>query len=174
MERVSDSKIFGRLGLRDDTPVTASGFEDVISLIEAWPESLKFQDRAGAIPPAVHTRSLETKPVTLAKKIFTHHSVDGCPEEVLEASDAVRVNVDWILASELLGACKSEHISSFSSPKTGHDNMAWHEKIEGSPLRGSGAIIDSGSPATTSYTLTFEMCPMPKSWSVYLTRPSAI
>ena len=101
VEKVVDKKNFGGLGLREGVPATAADYEDVLFLMEAWLEALNSQERASSRPAALETRSPQTRPMTLAEKIFAHHTTGGCSTEGVAVGDLVRVSVDWIMASEL-------------------------------------------------------------------------
>jgi len=49
----------------------------------------------------IDVRSEKTKPMNLAQQIFAYHAIGGCPIEGLAIGDAVRVEMDWIIASGL-------------------------------------------------------------------------
>jgi hypothetical protein len=101
LEKAVDKKAFGGLGLDRSGPATPSDYEEVHFLIEAWLESLNSQEKATTQLSTVDVRSVETKPMNLAQKIFAHHTIGGCTIEGLAIGDLVRVGVDWVIASEL-------------------------------------------------------------------------
>ena len=96
-----DGKSFGGLGLNMDSISDEPDRGNALFLIESWLEALNSQDRVKGGPLTVATKSKRTKPMTLAKKIFAHHTLGGCPVEGIKPGDVVRVSIDWIIASEL-------------------------------------------------------------------------
>jgi homoaconitase/3-isopropylmalate dehydratase large subunit len=70
-------------------------------LIESWLEALNSEDRVKGGLLTLTTKSEKTKPMTLAEKIFAHHTLGGCSVEGIKPGDVVRVSIDWIIASEL-------------------------------------------------------------------------
>jgi hypothetical protein len=101
LEKAVDQKAFGGLGLSRSRPATPSDYEEAFFLTEVWLESLNSQEKAATQLSTIDVRSAETKPMNLAQKIFTHHTIGGCTIEGLAIGDLIRVRVDWIIASEL-------------------------------------------------------------------------
>lgn len=100
-EKVIDSPSFGGLGIGHATSLSDEERDEVLFLVDAWLEALNAQEKAAPQLPLTTQRSPQARPMTLAQKIFAQHVVGGCPEQGLQAGDVVRVNIDWILASEL-------------------------------------------------------------------------
>jgi hypothetical protein len=101
LEKAVDKKAFGGLGLSSSRSATPSDYGEVLFLTEAWLESLNSQEKAATQLSTINVRSTETRPMSLAQKIFAHHAIGGCTIEGLAIGDLVRVGVDWIIASEL-------------------------------------------------------------------------
>lgn len=92
---------FGGLGLSQSGDIPKGCLEEVLFLVDAWLEAINSQERARKTLLPVAVKSQETKPMTLAEKIFAHHTIGGCPAEGLKVGDMVRVSVDWVISSEL-------------------------------------------------------------------------
>jgi hypothetical protein len=101
LAKCNDAKTFGGLGLSKDSVSEESDRSDALFLIESWLNALNSQDRVKDGPPPVAMKSKTVKPMTLAQKILSHHTVDGCPVEGVRAGDVIRVALDWVIASEL-------------------------------------------------------------------------
>ncbi len=101
LAKCMDAKSFGGLGLSKESVIEESDRRSALSLIEVWLEALNSQDRVRENPSAIQTKSSQTRPMTLAEKIFAHHTIGGCPVEGIQVGDVVRVSIDWVIASEL-------------------------------------------------------------------------
>jgi len=71
----------------------------VLFLVSAWLESLNSEDRAKNPPKMLSSRPEGRRGMTLSEKIFAAHDIERRGE--LKPGDMVRVDVDWIMASEL-------------------------------------------------------------------------
>lgn len=141
-EKATDPPSFGGLGLSEKSDIQQSDCEEVLFLLGAWLESLNSQERIERPPTPSDDRSSNTRPMTLAEKIFAQHTVGGCDERGLQAGDVIRTSVDWILASELSWAVS---VLVISTPLFA-DNLIsqWLELTKSSALLEYGAMIDSG------------------------------
>ena len=101
---------FGGLGLSSSptTFLTPEDEKSILFLVSAYLESLNSQDRAKSIPPPLSSRPAGRRGMTLSEKIFAAHDVEK--RGVLKPGDMVRVDVDFIMASEISWAV------SFSIP----------------------------------------------------------
>jgi hypothetical protein len=90
---------FGGLGYNPDAQLDQKDEAEVLFLISAWLEALNSADRSKA--PATHLpfRPKGRRSMTLSEKIFAAHDIDRKGE--VKPGDVVRVNVDWVIASEL-------------------------------------------------------------------------
>jgi hypothetical protein len=101
LEKATDSPNYGGLGLADRSSIEKHNYEEILFILEARLESLNSGDRVQRPATPIESRASETRPMTLAEKIFAQHTVGGCGKRGLQAGDVIRANVDWILASEL-------------------------------------------------------------------------
>ena len=72
---------------------------EVLFLVSAWLEALNSADRSKAPANHLPSRPEGRRPLTLSEKIFAAHDIDRKGE--VKPGDVVRVNIDWIMASEL-------------------------------------------------------------------------
>lgn len=156
---VIDSPNFGGLGIEQALQLTNEQYDEVLFLADSWLEALNSADRA---PLALEPRSqrlLETRPMTLAQKIFAQHVIGGCPAEGLRVGDVVRVSVDWILASELSwGAMHSVH-EELGAPGIWRNDRFWlagdhvvHPDIAEVPK--VRAMVDKATQAKKNFSMT--------------------
>ena len=105
VERITTAKEFGGLGTKDTASAsyftTESDFANAAFIVEALLLSLS----AEAYSRNFLTTSLppyrDTKPMTLAQKIFAQHLIGTATPAEVGAGTVVRVGLDWILSSEL-------------------------------------------------------------------------
>ena len=90
---------FGGLGYNTNAQLDQKEEAEALFLVSAWLEALNSADRSKA--PATHlpSRPEGRRSMTLSEKIFAAHDIDRRGE--VKPGDVVRVNVDWIMASEL-------------------------------------------------------------------------
>jgi hypothetical protein len=101
LTKCMDGKSLGSLSLNKDSISEESYRNNALFLIESWLEALNSVDRVKGGLLTLTTNSEKTKPMTLAEKIFAHHTLGGCSVEGIKPGDVVRVCIDWIIASEL-------------------------------------------------------------------------
>ena len=90
---------FGGLGFSDDKPLDTAQEAQVTFLVSAYMESLNSAERSRAPSKPLKHRPAGRRGMTLSEKIFAAHDVERRGE--VKPGDLVRVDVDWILASEL-------------------------------------------------------------------------
>jgi hypothetical protein len=107
---------FGGLGLSAGHGTSSHDESELLFLVSAHLESLNSRERAQEPTAPLPARPDGRRGMTLSEKIFAAHDVDGRGE--VKPGDIIRVDVDWILASELSWAVRSkvqphdeEHIS---------------------------------------------------------------
>lgn len=91
---------FGGLGLGllcDD--LSQQDTSELLFLISAHLEAVNSAERARSPSHPLSCRPQERRGMTLAEKIFAAHDIDQRGE--VRPGDVIRVDVDWILASEL-------------------------------------------------------------------------
>ncbi|PWY79618.1 aconitase family protein [Aspergillus heteromorphus CBS 117.55] len=95
----------GGLSLSPDRPLSDPDREQIRFLLDAWLRASTHMDvqlDAGSQTSPDHPNLAGSgPPMTLSEKIFTHHLLAGSNSTGLKAGDVIRVEVDWILASEL-------------------------------------------------------------------------
>jgi hypothetical protein len=90
---------FGGLGHEPDAQLDQKEETEVLFLVSAWLEALNSADRSKSPVNHLSARPEGRRPMTLSEKIFAAHDIDRKGE--VKPGDVVRVNVDWIMASEL-------------------------------------------------------------------------
>lgn len=90
---------FGGLGYKQDAQLIQGEEAEVLFLVSAWLEALNSADRSKAPAKHLSSRPAGRRPMTLSEKIFAAHDIDR--KGAVKPGDVVRVNVDWIMASEL-------------------------------------------------------------------------
>ena len=83
--------------------------KSILFLVSAYLESLNSQDRAKSVPPPLLSRPAGRRGMTLSEKIFAAHDVER--RGILKAGNMIRVDVDFILASELSWTVNCPYIS---------------------------------------------------------------
>lgn len=82
----------------DDT-LSEKNEMEVISFVEAYLEALNSQDRYQTELKPLDARPSGRRGMTLTEKIFAAHDVERKGE--VKPGDVIRVDVDWVIASEL-------------------------------------------------------------------------
>lgn len=90
---------FGGLGLTPAQQLSPKQEAELLFLVSAWLESLNSADRSKSPPEPLTSRPKGRRGMTLSEKIFAAHDIERRGE--LKPGDMVRVDVDWIMASEL-------------------------------------------------------------------------
>lgn len=90
---------FGGLGFTADSDLEQKEEAEVLFLVSAWLEALNSADRSKAPAKLLPSRPEGRRPMTLTEKIFAAHDIEKTGS--VKPGDVVRVNVDWIMASEL-------------------------------------------------------------------------
>jgi hypothetical protein len=90
---------FGGLGFIADQELNLQEEAKVFFLVSAWLESLNSEDRAKKPEETLTARPKGRRGMTLSEKILAAHDIERRGE--LKPGDLVRVDVDWIMASEL-------------------------------------------------------------------------
>ncbi len=92
-------KDFGGLEHQPDSILTAEEEGEILFLVSAWLDSLNSADRSNSPIPCLTSRPEGRRGMTMSEKIFAFHDIDRRGE--VKPGDVVRVDVDWIMASEL-------------------------------------------------------------------------
>lgn len=88
----------GGLGQSPNAQLSEKHEEEILFLISAWLESLNSEDRSKSFIPPLMSRPPQRRAMTLTEKIFAMHDVER--KGSVQPGDMVRVDVDWVIASE--------------------------------------------------------------------------
>ena len=88
----------GGLGLSETDSLTSEQEAEITFLVVAWLESLNSTDRARAPPVPLAVRPPGRRGMTLSEKIFALHDIDR--RGSVAPGELIRVDVDWVIASE--------------------------------------------------------------------------
>lgn len=90
---------FGGLGYGLEVGLTPEEEAEILFLVSAWLESLNSADRSKSPIEHLLARPEGRRAMTLSEKIFAAHDIERRGQ--VKPGDAIRVDVDWIMASEL-------------------------------------------------------------------------
>lgn len=88
----------GGLGLTKTDSLAPEQEAEIIFLVSAWLESLNSTDRAKTPPKPRAARPPGRRGMTLSEKIFALHDISR--KGWVAPSEVVRVDADWVIASE--------------------------------------------------------------------------
>ena len=89
---------FGGLGLKLEMKLTDKDETEILFLVAAWMESLNSADRSKFSRPKLSSRPEGRRGMTLSEKIFADHDIEQ--RGFVRPGDLIRVDVDWVMASE--------------------------------------------------------------------------
>lgn len=98
----------GGLGLDRNQVLAEDEEAEILFLISAWLEALNSADRTKAKLEPLSFRPAGRRGMTLSEKIFAMHDVAQTGS--VKVGDLIRVDVDWVIASEAswaVGRCMS-------------------------------------------------------------------
>lgn len=90
---------FGGLALSPDQQLSENDEAEVLFLVSAYLEGLNSSDRQGVPLEPLKERPAGRRGMTLSEKIFAAHDTKRRGE--VKPGDVIRVDVDWVIASEL-------------------------------------------------------------------------
>lgn len=105
--------ILGGLGLLDAASVTPEQESEILFLSSAWLEALNSADRAKSLPVLLAHRPDIRRGMTLSEKIFAMHDITR--KGFVVPGELIRVDVDWVIASEVSWAVRSDTRQMFPS-----------------------------------------------------------
>lgn len=117
----------GGLGFRDrrwrDFP--PEDLRRVLDLTESW--LLTISSLKTPIPKlALPQKPVKRKPMTLTSKILAHHAISCAQTSHVTVGEVLRVNIDWVIASELSWVGMKRSIAkSGLSPKAWRNDRFW-------------------------------------------------
>jgi aconitase B len=114
---------FGGLGFTLDHDLDDAENNEVLFFISAYLEALNYQDRSAfPLSPLKH-RPAGRRGMTLAEKIFAAHDVSHKGE--VKPGDVIRLDVDWVIASELSWAGMEKTYESLGEPGIFRNDRLW-------------------------------------------------
>lgn len=90
--------------------VTTNGDQEseILFLVSAWLEALNSADRAKSPPVPLSLRPPGRRGMTLSEKIFAFHDIDR--KGSVAPGELIRVDVDWVIASEASWSVSINHL----------------------------------------------------------------
>lgn len=147
----------GGLGLTEHTDLTEEQDSEILFLVSAWWEALNSADRAKAFPTPLRTRPEGRRGMTLSEKIFSLHDIDQ--RGSVAPGDLIRVDVDWVIASEASWAGMESTYNRLRKPGIFRNDRFWlagdhvvDPRINGLPR--VQALIDASEKAKRVFKLT--------------------
>ncbi|PWY90353.1 aconitase family protein [Aspergillus sclerotioniger CBS 115572] len=147
----------GGLGLTETDSLTLEQEAEITFLVIAWLESLNSTDRARAPPSPLAVRPPGRRGMTLSEKIFAQHDIDR--RGSVAPGELIRVDVDWVIASEASWAGMERTYDSLGRPGIYRNDRFWlagdhivdprvnqHPKVQ--------ALIDASERAKRVFKMT--------------------
>ncbi|KAK4893994.1 hypothetical protein LTR27_007800 [Elasticomyces elasticus] len=114
---------FGALGLAPDRDLSNQETSEVLFFVSAYLEALNYQDRKASPTLSLTSRPPGRRGMTVAEKIFAAHDVSGKGE--VRPDDVIRLDVDWIIASELSWSGMEKTYDSLGKPGIFRNDRLW-------------------------------------------------
>jgi homoaconitase/3-isopropylmalate dehydratase large subunit len=114
---------FGGLGFASDHAFDAEEIAEVLFFISAYLEALNYQDRSISAPAPLQSRPTGRRGMTLAEKIFAAHDVSHRGE--VKPGDVIRLDVDWVIASELSWSGMEKTYEALGEPGIFRNDRLW-------------------------------------------------
>ncbi|KAK3692463.1 aconitase family protein [Podospora appendiculata] len=116
---------FGGLGLpaTSATAFTAAETAEVLFLVSAYLEALTYQDRNASPLPVLPRRPPDRRGMTLAEKILAAHDVARTGH--VAPGDVLRLDVDWVMASELSWSAMEKTYDALGQPGIFRNDRLW-------------------------------------------------
>ncbi|GIC92943.1 aconitase family protein [Aspergillus udagawae] len=113
----------GGLGLDDASDLTEQQESEVLFLASAWLEALNSEDRSRSMLAPLPSRPPGRRGMTLSEKIFALHDV--AHRGWVAPGDLIRVDVDWVLASEASWAGMEATYNDLGKPGIHRNDRFW-------------------------------------------------
>ncbi|KAJ5124316.1 uncharacterized protein N7515_008141 [Penicillium bovifimosum] len=114
---------FGGLGLNLEMALTEKDETEILFLVGAWMESLNSADRSKLSWPQLSSRPEGRRGMTLSEKIFASHDI--ARRGFVKPGDLIRVDVDWVMASEASWAGMERTYQNLGSPGIFRNDRFW-------------------------------------------------
>jgi hypothetical protein len=130
---------------------------EVLFFVSAYLEVLNYQDRNSSPAPALDQRPPGRRGMTLAEKIFAAHDISRRGE--VKPGDTIRLDVDWVIASELSWAAMEKTYNALGKPGIFRNDRLWiagdhvvDPRIMNNPK--VKALVESSERARSIFKLT--------------------
>jgi hypothetical protein len=114
---------FGGLGLQHDQNLSVDDETEIFFLISAYLEALNSVDRSRNPIDTLSERPEGRRSMTLAEKIFAAHDVERKGQ--VKPGDVIRVDVDWVMASELSWSGMAMTYDDLGKPGIFRNDRIW-------------------------------------------------
>lgn len=114
---------FGGLGLQMGQDLVEDDRAQVLFLVSAYLEALNSVDRSREPPSPLLHRPSGRRGMTLAEKIFAAHDVES--KGYVRPGDVIRVDVDWVMASEISWAGMATTYDDLGQPGVFRNDRIW-------------------------------------------------
>ncbi|KAK1757919.1 hypothetical protein QBC47DRAFT_319632 [Echria macrotheca] len=114
---------FGGLGLEATKELNDTETTEVLFFVSAYLDALNYQDRIAAPPPVLDKRPPSRRAMTLPEKILAAHDVARTGS--VKPGDVIRLDVDWVMASELSWAGMEKTYESLGAPGIFRNDRLW-------------------------------------------------
>ena len=148
---------FGGLALSPDHKLTADAEAEVLFLLSAYLEGLNSADRQAAQMKPLEERPHGRRGMTLAEKILAAHDIERRGE--VKPGDVIRVDIDWVIASELSWSGMEKTYNEMGQPGIFRNDRIWlagdhivDPRIKGQPKIKS--LIDASERARRTFKLS--------------------
>ncbi|RHZ50431.1 hypothetical protein CDV55_101302 [Aspergillus turcosus] len=113
----------GGLGLDDASDLTVQQESEVLFLVSAWLEALNSADRSRSMLAPQPSRPPGRRGMTLSEKVFALHDV--AHRGWVAPGDLIRVDVDWVIASEASWAGMETTYNDLGKPGIHRNDRFW-------------------------------------------------
>jgi homoaconitase/3-isopropylmalate dehydratase large subunit len=114
---------FGGPGFSIEHEFNDADNAEVLFYVSAYLEALNYQDRSARPLLPLLTRPAGRRGMTLAEKIFASHDVSHKGE--VKPGDVIRLDVDWVIASELSWGAMEKTYESLGAPGIFRNDRLW-------------------------------------------------
>ncbi|EED20765.1 aconitase family protein [Talaromyces stipitatus ATCC 10500] len=113
----------GGLDLQPHRQLAGDEEAEILFLVSAWLEALNSADRAKEKPEPLSSRPPGRRGMTLSEKVFAMHDV--AQNGFVKVGDLIRVDVDWVIASEASWAGMEATYNSLGQPEIFRNDRFW-------------------------------------------------
>jgi homoaconitase/3-isopropylmalate dehydratase large subunit len=114
---------FGGLGFSSGHDFKDSEVVEVLFCTSAYLEALNYQDRRASPPAVLQDRPCDRRGMTVAEKILAAHDVSHRGQ--VKPGEVIRLDVDWVIASELSWSGMEKTYDSLGRPGIFRNDRLW-------------------------------------------------